>query len=68
MPPSTGSSGTQSSTLNSAGINDLEWPEKNSNTEVKYGATRHLTPPVVNYKNLKTKESLKSIKNMGDNK
>jgi hypothetical protein len=32
-------SGTQFSTLNSAGINDPERPEKYNNTEVKYGAT-----------------------------
>jgi hypothetical protein len=36
---STGLSGTQFSTLNSAGINDPEGPEKYNNTEVKYGAT-----------------------------
>jgi hypothetical protein len=36
--PSTGLSGTQLSTLNSAGINDPEGPEKYNNTEVKYGA------------------------------
>jgi hypothetical protein len=35
MPPS----GTQFLTLNSAGINDPEGPEKYNNTEVKYGAT-----------------------------
>jgi hypothetical protein len=33
---STGLSGTQFSTLNSAGINDPEGPEKYNNTEVKY--------------------------------
>jgi hypothetical protein len=38
-PPSTGLSGTQFSTLNSAGINDPEGPEKYNNTEEKYGAT-----------------------------
>jgi hypothetical protein len=59
-PPGTGLSGTQFSTLNSAGINDPEGPEKYINTEVKYGATftsvtRHLTPAVVKYKNLETK-------------
>jgi hypothetical protein len=32
--PSTGLSGTQFSTLNSAGINDREGPEKYNNTEV----------------------------------
>jgi hypothetical protein len=32
-------SGTQSSTLNSVGINDPEGQEKYNNTEVKYGAT-----------------------------
>jgi hypothetical protein len=32
-------SGTQFSTLNSAGINDPEGPAKYNNTEVKYGAT-----------------------------
>jgi hypothetical protein len=32
-------SGTQFSTLYSAGINDPEGPEKYHNTEVKYGAT-----------------------------
>jgi hypothetical protein len=37
--PSTGLSGTQFSTLNSAGINDPEGPEKHNNTEVKCGAT-----------------------------
>jgi hypothetical protein len=36
MPPSTGLSGTQFSTLNSAGINDPEGPEQYYNTEVKY--------------------------------
>jgi hypothetical protein len=35
----TGLSGTQFSTLNSAGINDPEGPEKYNNTDVKYGAT-----------------------------
>jgi hypothetical protein len=35
--PSTGLSGTQFSTINSAGINDPEGPEKYYNTEVKYG-------------------------------
>jgi hypothetical protein len=38
-PPITGFSGTQFSTLNSAGINDPEGPVKYINTEVKYGAT-----------------------------
>jgi hypothetical protein len=33
MPPSTGLSGTQFSTLNSAGINDPEGPEKYNNTK-----------------------------------
>jgi hypothetical protein len=42
-------SGTQFSTLSSAGINDPEGPEKYNNTEVKYGAivtvaTHHITP------------------------
>jgi hypothetical protein len=37
--PSTGLGGNQFSTLNSAGINDPERPEKYNNTEVKYGAT-----------------------------
>jgi hypothetical protein len=32
-------SGSQFSTLNSAGINDPEGQEKYNNTEVKYGAT-----------------------------
>jgi hypothetical protein len=32
-------SGTQFPTLNNAGINDPEGPEKYNNTEVKYGAT-----------------------------
>jgi hypothetical protein len=65
--PLTGLSGTQSSTLNSAGINNPEGPEKYNNTEVKYGATfftaatQHLTPAVVKYKNLETKLSLGSI-------
>jgi hypothetical protein len=36
---STGLSGTQFSTLNSAEINDPEGPEKYNNTEVKYVAT-----------------------------
>jgi hypothetical protein len=55
-------SGTQFSTLNSAGINDPEEPEKYNKTEVKYGATfystaatQHLTPAVVKNKNLETK-------------
>jgi hypothetical protein len=39
MPPSTGLSGTQFSTLNSAGINDPEGTEKYSTTEDTYGAT-----------------------------
>jgi hypothetical protein len=39
MPPITGLSGTQFTTLNSPGINDPEGPEKYNNTEVKYGAT-----------------------------
>jgi hypothetical protein len=52
-------SGTQFSTLNSAGTNDPVGPEKYNNTEVKYGAstgqnltaaTHHLTPSVVTYK------------------
>jgi hypothetical protein len=53
-------SGTQFSTLNSAGINDPKGPEKYNNTEVKYVATfyffatQHLTSAVV-YKNLGTK-------------
>jgi hypothetical protein len=34
-----GTSGTQFSTLNSAGINDPEGSEKYNNIEVKYGAT-----------------------------
>jgi hypothetical protein len=38
-PPSTGLSGTQFLTLNSAGINDPEGPGKYNNTEVKYEAT-----------------------------
>jgi hypothetical protein len=50
-------SGTQFSTLKSAGINNLEEPEKYNNTEVKYRATfscatQHLTPEV---QNLETK-------------
>jgi hypothetical protein len=57
--PSTGLSSTQFSTLNSAGINDPEGPEKYNNTEVKYGATfyryhKALEPVVVKYKNLET--------------
>jgi hypothetical protein len=36
---STGLSGLQFSTLNSAGVNDPEGPEKYNITEVKYGAT-----------------------------
>jgi hypothetical protein len=52
MPPSTGLSCTQFSTLKSAGLNDPEGPEKYNNTEVKYGATytaatQHLTPAVL---------------------
>jgi hypothetical protein len=46
-------SGTQFSTLKSAGINDPAGTEKYNNTEVKYGATaatQHLTPTVVKYK------------------
>jgi hypothetical protein len=39
MPLRTGLSGSQFSTLNSAGINDSKGPEKYNNTEVKYGAT-----------------------------
>jgi hypothetical protein len=31
--------GTQFATLNSAGINDPEGPEKYNNTEVRYGET-----------------------------
>jgi hypothetical protein len=38
-PPSTGLSGTQFSTLKSAGINDPEGPQKYNNTEVKYAGT-----------------------------
>jgi hypothetical protein len=38
-PPSTGLSGTRFSTLNSAGINDPEEPEKYNNTELKNRAT-----------------------------
>jgi hypothetical protein len=37
-PPSTSLSGTQFSTLNNAGINDPEGPEKYNNTQVKFGA------------------------------
>jgi hypothetical protein len=53
-------SGTQFSTLNIAGTNDPEGPEKYNNTEVKYGqlltaATQHLSSAVVKYKNLETK-------------
>jgi hypothetical protein len=48
-------SGTQFSTLNSAGINDPEGQEKYNNTEMKYGttltaATQHLTLAVVKHK------------------
>jgi hypothetical protein len=59
--PSTGLSVTQFSTLNSAGINDDEGPEKYNNTEVKYGATFYschtalITPAVVKYKHLETR-------------
>jgi hypothetical protein len=64
--PRTGLSGTQFSTLNSAGINDPEGQEKYNKIEVKYGqlftpATQHLTPADVKYKNLETKCSLGSI-------
>jgi hypothetical protein len=45
---------TQLSSLNSAGINDPERPEKYNNTEVT-AATLHLTPAVVKHKNLETK-------------
>jgi hypothetical protein len=61
MPPITGLSGTQFSTLNSAGINDSEGPEKYITTlKISSGqtftvATQHLTPAVVKYKNLETK-------------
>jgi hypothetical protein len=53
-------SGTQFSTLNSAGINDPEGPEKYNNTEMKYGVTfyschRHLPPAAAMYKNLESK-------------
>jgi hypothetical protein len=39
MSPSIGLSGTQFSTLNSAGINNPEGSEKYNNTEVNYRAT-----------------------------
>jgi hypothetical protein len=47
-------SGTQFSTLNSAGINKPKGTEKYNNIEVKYGATItaatwHLTPAVVKH-------------------
>jgi hypothetical protein len=53
-------SGTLFLTLQSAGINDPEGPEKYNNTEVKYGAiftaaSWHLRPAVVKYKNLDKK-------------
>jgi hypothetical protein len=35
-PHNTGLSGTQFSTVNSAGINDHDWPEQYNNTEIKY--------------------------------
>jgi hypothetical protein len=37
IPHADGLSGIQFSTLNSAGINDLEGPEKYNDTGVKYG-------------------------------
>jgi hypothetical protein len=42
MPPCTGFSGTQFSTLKSDGINDSKGPD---NTEVKYGAFFFQLPP-----------------------
>jgi hypothetical protein len=45
-------SGTQFSTLNSAGIIDSEGPEKYNNTEVKEGAT---FTAVAKYKHLEAK-------------
>jgi hypothetical protein len=44
-PSNTGLSGTQFSTLNSAGINDPEGPEKYNNTEVKYVRDNFLQLP-----------------------
>jgi hypothetical protein len=41
MPSSKGLSGIQFLTLNGAGINDPEGPEKYNNTEVMYGATTY---------------------------
>jgi hypothetical protein len=57
-PPSTGLSGTQFSTLNIAGINVPEVPEKYNNTEVKYGGTFyscHLVLDICCSENLETK-------------
>jgi hypothetical protein len=63
MPPSTGLSGCQFTTLYSAGINDPEGPEKYNNIiiiiistgQLFAAAAHHLTPAVVKYKNLETK-------------
>jgi hypothetical protein len=60
MPPSTSLSGTQFSTLNSAGINNLEGQEnittlKWSSGQLFTAAIHNLTPAVVKYKNLERK-------------
>jgi hypothetical protein len=48
--------GSQFSTLNSAGINVREGPEKyNNKGQLFTAATQHMTPLVVKYKNLVTK-------------
>jgi hypothetical protein len=48
-------SGTQFSTLKSAGSNNPEGPEKSNNTEQHFtSATQHLTPAVVKHKYLET--------------
>jgi hypothetical protein len=54
MPPSIGLSGTQFSTLNSAGISDPEGPEKYNNTELKHEATFYSCHTAL-VKNLETK-------------
>jgi hypothetical protein len=66
--PSTGLSGTQYSTLNSAGINASMIPKDQKNITLKWStgqrftaATQHLIPAVVMYKNLETKWSLKTL-------
>jgi hypothetical protein len=52
--PSTGLSGTQFSTINSAGINNPEGKEKYNNTEVKYWATSYSCHKTAKERKLKT--------------